>query len=400
MKKHTQFVVAVAVIVVLATTVLGVSTMVPMLPSESPRGQLSSISPVKGLYLEQFREMNPKQTIDRIWLDICAMNRSRYPDSNKVRPGDTIQLPLGQYYVAQQGGTDHMWRAALWFTDALVMPYLRFGAPDTTRPVAVEVQGPTTPKASSGISPWWLLILIPVFMCAVLIDNHIKRAKKFVVNPPGFRTASDSAVQATAQTALRSAFGPAIQIVGNVERGVINGTQVMFNADGTSQTETFHNEPGYRARVRFPNDQERLVVCRWACFNPVYNRTGSEFNGTFQVAGSNTTESLPRMSDEQVASVQRSIREADRSVAASDLPVVPMPASAETAAVLPPEAPKETVRPAAVSSPERSATIGPDGLLHFKSIQISQGRFTAEGDVAITFEQLSELVEQFTDRKP
>lgn len=405
MKKHTQFVVAAAVIVVLATTVVGMSYMVPNYYSQ---GQPGGISPVKGQYLEQFRDMSPEQMINKIWLDVCAMNRGRYPDSNKVQPGDTIQLPLGQYYVAQRGGTDHMWRAAIWFTDALVQPYLRFGnAPDTNQPVVAEVQGPSVPTTSNGISLWWLLILIPILVGIGWASNRLQQAKKFVRVPPHFKGGTDEVVRPAAETALRSALGHGIQIVGNIERGVINGTQVMFNADGTSQTETFVNEPGYRAIVRFPNGEMRIVVCRWSCFNPVWSLKDADFAGTFTPVGFKAKDPILRMDPQGVEQLESSIRGSE-SIVADDLPAnaivtsQPLLDLLETARSEAPKVGKTDVQVASVpTAVERQTAIAVPGTADLTKLQFfKDGGVVMEGRLNLTVQDLHGMLYQITGRHP
>ncbi len=68
-----------------------------------------------------------------------------------------------------------------------------------------------------------------------------ERARKFVQDPSNFIDATDTQVFGLAQHAACNAFGGDVTIVGNIERGHITGQQKMFNADGTSRTETFDN---------------------------------------------------------------------------------------------------------------------------------------------------------------
>lgn len=353
-----------------------------------------SQSPLTNSYLEEFRGMKSDKVVDKVWREICAMNRDAYPDSNLVLPGDTILVPMGMCYVAQKTGTRHMWRAAEVFNTLVVQPYL---AGDTA-----SAQNPLTPGSNSNNVHDetkksevldWLPWVIAVVLALVLVSMMLRgRSKSFVANPPSFEGGSDARVRAVAEPALRQVFGNNVRIVGDVERGTATGTLTMFNSDGTTSEESLMNEPAYRARVRFPDGQERTVVSRWSCFNPLYNRVGARFNGTFTPGGSGTSQRLPVMNDQQVSAMERGIREPEHSVTPDDVPV------AEGDVTTTPQ-PTTTAAP----TPKSVLEIATDEDVTVEMTEMQtfpNGGVTLKGNFRLPLVKMHEILYQLTGRHP
>lgn len=374
-----KFAVAIAVVILLITYSVVVSQ-----------------SPLTNSYLEGFRGMASDRVVAEVWKEICAMNRDAYPDSNLVMPGDTILVPMGMKYVAQRTGTRHMWRAAQVFNTLMVQPYLTGDTVSTQNTLipssdSNNVQDEIEKSEVLDWLPWVIAVVLALVLVSMILRG---RSKSFVANPPSFEGGSDARVRAVAEPALRQAFGNNVRIVGDIERGTATGTLTMFNSDGTTSEESFTNEPAYRAKVRFPDGQERTVVSRWSCFNPVYNRVGARFNGTFTPTGSHSLQRLPVMNDQQVEAMERGIREPERSVTPDDVP------AAEGDVVEVQSTTTEVPTPAPKAGPIAAVT-GPDGTVHVTKMQVfEKGGFTLEGDLPLTVEQLTNLAYQLTGRHP
>ncbi len=364
-----------------------------------------TLSPSDSVYLEGYRHLSHERQIALAWLHVKGRNSYSYPNPDLVMPGDTLLIPLGNYYVARSGGTDHMWNAAALFVAKIVRPYL-----DGVLPVVV----PTPTVDSSTVSdtmaavnthdglriPWWGYVLLGLILLGIALfawynsrsqrhneetatseREQYERSLKFVPDPPSFKKAADDEVVRTADEAAKRAFGRGVQVIGPVERGYISGEQQMFNANGTHRFETFANEPGYRARVRFANGTERLVVCRWACFNPVYSLADAEFTGTFRPEGSSVAQEIPRISGMQTSMLYNSINGSEREFTADDLPDTTDGHS------------QEASKPATTSSTP--------GKHSFTKLMVSKEKgLTAEGDIQLSTNELYNVLYQVTGRHP
>lgn len=352
------------------------------------------LSPSDSAYLEQYRIMDGDQRIARAWRHTVGRNSYSYPNPDSVLPGDELLTPLGTYCIAESGGTKHMWRAAELFVATIVNPYFNGTLPTPPLPEPDTLISGDTAVVVAGDSSdltaiYWLAgILILVALGILLFSRYNDRQRKqmeddaraetakreydrkFVPEPPDFKTVSTDEANRTATTAAQSVFGRGVEIVGDIERGYITGTQVMFNADGTSCTETFSNEPGYRATVRFADGTERLVVCRWACFNPCYSSTGAEFTGTFRPSGSKTAEEIPRITADQTTALEQSIKGSEDVLTADDVPQT-----------------EQQIEEAAETS---DATPEADGKLHLTEVMISKdkGVKVVGPSVILTFDEL------------
>lgn len=343
-------------------------------------------------YFEQFRGLEFSQIVDKVWLWTCATNREYFPDSNRVLPGEVIKLPRNVLYVAKpNGGQDHMWQASLHFTNEYILPYLEGG---TVKPI--PGQTPSNKVPSQNIVEdkdwlWWVIGLL-IFIILVLVASIFKdkAREKEVNNPPFLATppdlhAPDAEVLPAAEASLRQSLGRGFQIVGAVERGTLNGEQTMFFSNGTHRTEHFHNEPGFRARVRFDDGTERQIVARWSCFNPVWGAKDAKFEGTF-TPNDGQAQPVPVLSAEQTATIARNIQRVNTGV-----PVTAQPSTVpETPA---PKAP-ETAQPK-VEEPQPPASPTPDGTKRMKlaKLQFSTEKgLNLEGEIPVELEELKSII--------
>lgn len=326
-------------------------------------------------YLEGYAPLNITQSVAKAWADICGRNKTLYADLNKIKPGDTILLPLGcGPYVAQAGGQDCMWRAAEWYVDHVVMPYygrpVPGSAPDSpTNPRSTQGDAPQTYvfeysdpyKVGFGVIVIALLIAIALY----LWWRHRRSSRNFVVNPPDFQSAHDEVVHATAESALQRTLGRTIKIIGRVIRGFATGPMEMVNKDGSTEIVEFRNEQAFLATVEFPDGQRRQVVCKWGCFNLLMHRKDAQFHGTFVPLGAkNTAVVIPDYSDEQISAIRRNVSTGG-DLTADDLPAAEMSTDTPTTT---------TVAPTA--APSLDPTNQP---MEIGEIQTSKERITVKG---------------------
>lgn len=342
-------------------------------------------------YLEQFRGVSHERVVAMVWLDVKKLNEVTHPKPDFVLPGDTLLVPMGMKYVAQTTGTRHMWRAAEVFNASVVQPYL---AGDTALvqssliPASVATNFATT--SEGNLSPLaWVIIIVAIVLALwawwVWLTYQGRQRRKFVRRPPDFHSAIDPMVDAYAREAIGTAFGRQVQVVGPIQRGYVSGELTMLNRDGTTSRERFNNEEAWQARVRFADGHERVVVCRYSCFNPLWSVQDAQFSGTFRPVGSTTSEEVPRISPEQVVAVTRTTRGSDQPLSSADLPGAVEPASPATPTT---EGPLVAVA-------------GEDGRVRLTKMQVfDKGGFTIEGDLPLTVEQLTNLAYQLTGRHP
>ncbi|MFH0806167.1 MAG: hypothetical protein V1885_00335 [Candidatus Brennerbacteria bacterium] len=338
-------------------------------------------------YLEQFRGKLYREIVPKVWLDVCALNRAQYPDSNLVSVGDTIALPVGKQYVAGLEEGNHMWQASGYFTDMVVMPYVLSEVGTSFEEIVRVAQQPSERSALRARALLFALSIIALLVAAILwLDWSVKRRRPFATMQPTFRGGSDEQVRSAAERALTGTFGRGFEIVGPIERGVINGRQTVFFASGRHENETFRGEPGYRARLRFQDGSEALVVSRWSCFNPVWSAEGVRFRGTFTPQGGRPEE-IPVISTAQANHLGGAIREVvsgrepatPASMFVPDRQPAPIPAN-----------PRPSGTPSAPTSEEPKQ----DGkLLKLTKVQFSRDKgLNLEGDIPISIEDLNALI--------
>lgn len=348
-------------------------------------------------YLDQFRNVGQEKVVSEVWLDICGMNRDSYPDSNRVLPGDTIQVPLGLCYIAQRGGTNHMWKAAELFSASVVVPYLNGDTIGVTSPlIATNDSIPAVVAAEANLLLPWIIvaaIVLAVITFAAWNAYQGSQRRKFVRRPPDFRSAQDDMMSAHAREALTTAFGRHIQVVGPIRRGYITGELIMLNRDGSTSRERFDNEPGWEGRIRFEDGHEAVVVCRQSCFNPLWSATGAQFSGTFRPIDSPTSVEIPRITSEQISAVTRTVRGSDQPLRPADLPGAVKPElTVPTAA-----APTATSAP----TPESVITVVEDGTVEMTEMQVfPNGGVTFKGTMRLPLGKMQEILYQMTGRHP
>ncbi|MFA6099087.1 MAG: hypothetical protein WCV50_06155 [Patescibacteria group bacterium] len=372
-------------------------------------------TPADSSYLEQFVGKPYSVNQSRVWLDICALNRDRFPDSNKVQPGDTIRMPLGKTYVAQSGAADHMWTASVSFMGSEVMPYL-MGFWSYTHAAKPDTQ-PNAPKTTTTVVQatnygWWCwqivgLIIVGGIIIAILLLNRnrkrneesaksaseqLERNRRFVPDPPDFEHSQERVVAAHAEDALRRTLGPNFKRVGPVVKGKANGTLTAINADGTTQTQQFNDELAYAMDVEGPDGTRFRLFCRWGCFNLVAGSVGASFVGTFSPIDGSTPMIVPAMTSELIDKITQKVRGDDIELSAAEFP------GAVTAEVTPTiVTPVKTAADAIVTDKPKS-----DGIMRFTKVQLSAEKgINLEGDdICLSVDQLFELVYQVTGRLP
>lgn len=345
----------------------------------------------QGMYLEQFRGKPHEEVISKVWLEVCRLNRGQYLDSNLVRPGDVIALPFGKSYIAQTGGKDHMWQASKYFVDVVVTPYL---VGSKKYDVVVQKDSGRNAPRKTDQSTFRLLcvfLLLSLGALAWMLLNRAagKNRRPFATSIPSFEGASDAQVRSTAQSALESAFGRGFEIVGPIERGVVNGTQRVFFAGGQHKTQKFENEPGYRARLRFRDGREALVVSLWECFNPVWSATEARFRGTF-TPQNGRPEEIEEISESQASHLSSIIQQAARRAEPIVSPSLVVPGAAV------PSPASETSQPATPHFSEPPAsTPKDDGKLRLTKVQFSVEKgLNLEGELPMSIEDLKGLITQ------
>ncbi len=256
------------------------------------------------------------KAVDAVWAKVLGIN-PEYPNPDLILPGQVIRLPLGMTYRAEEGGKDHMWRAAAEFTDVVLKPFFNgnYTTPKTPIPAPVKVrQSPGAAHQQHRESEkdfWGWLVFFFTLVILGLLWHFWGRGRAyppFLKNPPT-RDSSPEVIHAAAERAMRSAFGGGVQVRrDSIVQGTINGRQRMLNRNGSWVTERFRNERGFRATVIFPGNVERTVVSRWNCFNPVYSFTDArDFVGTF-TPDNGSSEEIPAMSHEAARELGARVR--------------------------------------------------------------------------------------------
>lgn len=341
-------------------------------------------------YFESFQGENYQKAISEIWLKICELNRKQFPDSNKIQPGDMIKLPASNmYYIAKVGGKDHMWMASKFFLDDVVMNFLRPNLPnkDFGGETGDAKTGETTQIYYSLI--WSLMIGALIIFIAALVSSVISRKKKrreeaanpFTENPPA-PDAPDTVILPVVRNALESVYGGNFKIIGKIERGLANGSQLMFHNNGTTSKVNFNNEPAFRALIEFSNKLRKLVVCRWNCFNPCFSSLDGEFEGTFTPEDGKEPEKIDSISLREVRETGENIRKIATTFQDPDLTEI-------------------SASPVVSSDSEIIETktgkkITPERLIKLTKLQASQEKgLTAEGNIQLTPNEFVKLVNFF-----
>lgn len=304
-----------------------------------------TLSPSDSAYLNQwYQGLTDSGQVKRAWLHTIGRNSATHPNPDSVAVGDELLTPMGTYCIAQPGTTRHMWRAAELFVATIVQPYFAGTLPVVNPGPEVDslpagdsttVVGQTDDDSPSW---YWLVALLAAAGIYLAIrylnrdrqrteealekeNRQRERDRKFVPDPPDFHKATDHSVVHHAQIAATRAFGPHVRIVSTIKRGRFTGTVEMLNADGSTSTERFDNEPGFQARVRFADGKETDIFCRWTCFNPVYNAQGGKCDGKFVEDDSDVAQPITEITAKQMTAIQQSVK-GERELTSDDLPTV------------------------------------------------------------------------------
>jgi len=347
--------------------------------------QTQALTMADSAYLESFLGKSFDQQVAKAWVDICALNRENFPDSNMVQPGNIIMLPLHHIYFAMMApqGASHMWMASVMFVHETVQPYIDkkmqhilLTSPDTNKTGSSAIRLYNSFNDDWFWIPMAVILLLAIVVLVTLVKSTLKREherKAFINNPPPL-DAPDSQVCPLAERALRRAYGRDFQIIGDIERGVATGRQIMFNKDGSTENVNFYDEPAFRARIRFSNGAESLAVCKWACFNPCVNLVSSKYKGTFTPNGGQ-----PEVIENISVKEMRNIRENICHAALSEESASRLSSSSVPAAK--PESPVATAKS--------------DGKIRLTKLQISKDKgINIEGDFTLSIREVNGLVKQ------
>lgn len=390
---------------IIASLAIVVTGICSFADGQTPITRQITLTEQDSAYLNRFEGMGYPSIESRVWLDVCALNRWRYPDSNLIQPGDVIFLPLGMQYVVESGGRDHMWRASAHFSERVVRPYIttaRFSSYLQSVLDSVDRESSGNKQKEGSWSNLVLAIILVLLIGVILLiwlwviianSEKNKREGSFIKSPPDFHTAADSQVRPIAEQALRRVLGGEFEIIGEIERGTLNGVFTVFFANGSRRTETYKDEEGFRARIRFANGTERVLACRWECFNPCWSAKDAKFNGTFTPVGDKPKE-VAKISPEQASHLSANIRD----IKADLKPIAPIadviPENAEPSSISP--APSvSTTSPDA--SPKAEAPMSSEKL-RLTKFQVSADKgLNLEGDITVTVEELQAIVKQIVE---
>lgn len=358
------------------------------------------ITPLDSAYAAQFNGMYYDRVLAKVCEEVKYLNRVKYPNPDLVNPGDTLQMPLGQIHVVEDvlshGRHDCMWDASEHFMWSTIFPIQQgtYRTPQTVTaiPETVHVAEPAPADRRPWFVLYWYWIVIGFLVIALLVMKNRRQdqSNAFVERPPHFANDPDTVVRPTAEAALHRVYGRNIRIVGDIERGYINGEQIVFFSDGTTQRQVFANEPGYRTTIEFPDGTRRQVVSRWSCFNPLNSAIDAQHKGTFRAEGSDTAQEIPAISVEQIAAVSGNITGSEQQLTADDVPGAVKPFTDKTDDAL-----TTTLTESAPVQPVTEPT------MHFTKIQMSKEKgINLEGEIDMTVAQLHDLAYQFTGRRP
>ncbi|NMC51466.1 hypothetical protein GYA54_01910, partial [Candidatus Kuenenbacteria bacterium] len=265
-------------------------------------------------------------------------------------------------------------------------------------PNAIDAKDTTNqPTELTTWEAWWttnkllLGLAALALVCAIIYGAFRLTRKPFINQPPDFWSATEEEVSAAAHEALLPTAGQGFQFIGPVQRGILNGEQTGFYRGGGRQKEHFHNEPGFRARIRTSAGKEFMVHCKWACFNPCWGIEGAEFKGTFTPIGG-STQSVPEISDDTADKIGKAIGTGKEVFDEEILP-------AEEPISTPVTTDEPTAEAGAAAEPEKPATAEsakqvtePLVVKGAAEIEITSGRIKViGGEINLTFAQLKEL---------
>lgn len=354
------------------------------------------------------------KNIGKVWVKTVDANRYLYLNPDKISVGDPIPVcdsngKLVATYVADSAFVNCQWAAAQKF----ILDKGKYV------PVPSQDKSVTTKKSDFDVNvPWWniiawfiavaivlyILLLLTVFKkrqsknaepsltwpspvspttdtpIDTLNDEYTSPSNNNPILPgaPNWETATQEQINEAATTALNRCYRK-FKIIGDVKRAVINGTCFVFTATGESFVETYQEEPGYVATLEFENGSVRVVPCRAACFNPLYNATDSLFEGTYTLIENDLQLPIPTMDTVDQSEVAVNIQDSA-------------------------EEPESTDQPPAIEQPAAASDHieQKQGYLHVTKISVrKEGEVLLEGDLEIdekNIETVKSLIEMLKSK--
>jgi len=294
-------------------------------------------------------ETGPAFSVGQKWLETVNIN-TQFPDPDKIKIGDTVKVSVENKTIifVADSSLNSQW--------AVTVAAIREMAVDKQAPISVTV----VPKKNNEKMFWYLIyaILVLLFLTIVIAwllyvrskDQHellvgaeellnsnsnstplVVSGPPILENVPDFSSATEKEIYLAAESAISNTFkGRNFEIIGEVERGVINGKMKIFFADGSSQVEKFKNEPGYRTIIHFlDSEKTKKVVWRSSCFNPLWSANDAQFYGTFFPKGKNRVLMLiDKISQTEEKEISHRITMSDEEIEAK-VAIEQVPASVE-----------------------------------------------------------------------
>jgi hypothetical protein len=250
------------------------------------------------------------QTVDSVgktWVKTVSIN-PQFPNPDKVRPGDVIWVEIAgqrKSFVANPDSINSQWAATV--------AALKKTSPAPNAPIFLSI---VPNKGLFEPNVFWPLMILALAMLTLIYFTVRTLAKRnklqeeernhevpeleditseetpvveeeqsppILEEVPNFESATPEELHQSAELAVANTYrGRNFEIIGDVEKGMIDGRMVIFFKDADDRVEEFHNEPGYRTTVRFLDTNEvKSVVWRAACFNPLWSASDANFFGTF-----------------------------------------------------------------------------------------------------------------------
>ena len=338
-----------------------------------------------------------------LWEDICFANLEKHPDPNRWAVGDTMLIPPAffgrwEYVIVNSDIAQHPWVVTKNLNDGVIQSRELMPTPNTVTNKPGEKRS-LLDRYTDWENRFWhsatwqriaemvVLLVLVASLCGLLywLYRQYKQRQQEADQPqppfiepervPDFNTATSQDAAPVVAEALGRVYGP-IEILGNVERGRLNGTFTIFYSDGSHRSETYHDEPGFKARVRLGNGNEVTAYGRWACFNLVRGAENVDASRvTFTAEGTDRHYVVKGVSEAEADVIGRSIA-ANGTTAAEPTTAEPAAAEADTAATAP------------------TVPVAPEDMVgEITEIQVSKGHVTFKGKMPMTPKIIRELTE-------
>lgn len=194
---------------------------------------------------------------------------------------------------------------------------------------------------------------------------------------PDFNTGSVSEVRVATADAIQNIYHQPFEIVGDVIRGLVDGTMIVWDAFGNRTVTTFFMEPGFRAVIRFTESGKVIVVyCKWSCFNPLVSARDAEFRGKFYPMADNTVEDIPTMPEQEADEMSWTIFP-DKEMKAGETELVNIKQQVDSEKT-------ETIEPAKEEKSLNGYSNGLEIILTELSVGSGPARMTMKGTIPVT----------------